>query len=336
MRELQGTWLGAALDDHRVYVTGWFQLSFTPSTDAASNQPMLRNDRVNPWRNWAMDNSYRRGKRKLLGLCCLGAGLLTAAAAPAGAQAQKVVPPGTPVTITVVPAAAPAPPVSIALGSRHGHVTPARHGCTHTGGGNTDVAQPGPDTLVVTMSGVVVAYGSPKGGSAAMNFDLEQCFEVSFDSPKVKKAKLTLEARVIGLLRSHCKGGSAGFDNACASVTSSGAALVQLCLEPHAVGGGENLSVNDRDGAAGVGNLPAGKYTFHQTFAINALGPKTLLPVKAPSAEFAPDPALDPLWISYKEPFHGAAKKDFGFQVTLKVADDSDSPGTENGADKLP
>jgi hypothetical protein len=41
---------------------------------------------------------------------------------------------------------------------------------------------------------------------------------------------------------------------------------------------------------------------------------------KSASAEFAPDPALDPLWISYWEPFHGAGKKDFGFQVILKVA----------------
>jgi hypothetical protein len=42
---------------------------------------------------------------------------------------------------------------------------------------------------------------------------------------------------------------------------------------------------------------------------------------------------------SYKEPFHGAAKKDFGFQVTLKVADDTDSPepakdGAKNGNGK--
>jgi hypothetical protein len=45
-----------------------------------------------------------------------------------------------------------------------------------------------------------------------------------------------------------------------------------------------------------------------------------LLTCKAASAEFAPDPALDPLWISSFEPFHGASKKDFGFQVTIKVA----------------
>jgi hypothetical protein len=49
---------------------------------------------------------------------------------------------------------------------------------------------------------------------------------------------------------------------------------------------------------------------------------RSLMPCQAASAEVAPDPALDPLWICYWESFHGAAKKDFGFQVTLKVAAD--------------
>ena len=56
-----------------------------------------------------------------------------------------------------------------------------------------------------------------------------------------------------------------------------------------------------------------------QTFTLAARSDCFLF--KRPSAEFAPDPALDPLWISYWEPFHGAIKKDFGFQVTLKVSD---------------
>jgi hypothetical protein len=73
----------------------------------------------------------------------------------------------------------------------------------------------------------------------------------------------------------------------------------------------------------------AGKYTLHQLFGITAAHSRSLLPCKAASAEFAPDPALDPLWISYWEPFHGANKKDFGFQITLKVA-----PETETGPEK--
>src|SRR5437016_11850457 len=85
------------------------------------------------------------------------------------------VPPGTPVTITVTAGAAPPPPVSITLGARHAHVTPDRAGFTHTGAGNIDVAQPAPDVVVVTMTGVAVAGGHPaKASLAAMNFDLTQ------------------------------------------------------------------------------------------------------------------------------------------------------------------
>ena len=54
---------------------------------------------------------------------------------------------------------------------------------------------------------------------------------------------------------------------------------------------------------------------LHQQFHILAGAPQALLPCKASSAEFAPDPALDPLWISYWEPFHGTAKKDFGSRL---------------------
>lgn len=245
-------------------------------------------------------------------------------------QAPTPIPPGTPVTITVTPAAAAAPPVSINLLNRHGHVTPERCGCTHTGGGNIDVQQPSPDTLVITMRGVAVAAGHPcKGSSASMNFDLEQCLEITFDDPKVKKAKLTMDARVIGLLRSHCKGGAAAVSNACASLGAEGIEAITLTLPPHSVGGGENLSINDHEGPVTV-PVSAGKYTLHQTFVIVADHPRGL--GKASSAEFAPDPALDPLWISYKEPFHGAGKGDFGFQLTIKVVDDSAANGNGDAA----
>src|SRR5205814_3948182 len=93
-------------------------------------------------------------------------------------------------------------------------------------------------------------------------------------------------------------------------------------VPPHSVAGGENLSVNCHEGPVSV-PVAAGPYTLHQVFAVAAQHRHSVLPCKAASAEFAPDPALDPLWISYWEPFHGAVKKDFGFQVTIKVADDT-------------
>jgi hypothetical protein len=256
--------------------------------------------------------------------------LLCLAAPLARAQEKAVVPQGGVVNVTVT-TAAPAPPVSITLHERHGHVTPVKGKCTHTGGGLIDVAQSSPDTVVVTMTGVVIANSS-------MTFDLEQAFEVSFDNPKLKKANLTVEGRVLGLLRGEPKG-CARYADACASlgiagaeavpapgvpcpphanVPIAGAELVTLCVPPHNICGCDSLSVNDHDGPKKISIQP-GKYVLHQTFTIAA--ESSCFFCKRPSAEFAPDPALDPLWISYWEPFHGVSKKDFGFQVTLKVSE---------------
>jgi hypothetical protein len=269
----------------------------------------------------------RMNRRMMLGL-----GVMTAAGlVPAMGQDPKPVPvaPGQPLNITVT-TAAPAPDVSIVMGPRSGKVVPVRTGCTHTGGGNIDVQQPSPDTLVVTMSGVAVAYGSPFGGaSAAQVFDLCQQFEVSFDKPTVKAAKLTIEGRVIGFLRAE----KLGTADECASATLAGptGGLLALQMPNHSVCGGETLGVNDKEGPVGVVIPAAGKFSLTQSFRVSASMPKTLLHCKAPSAEFAPDPALDPLWISYKEPFKGASKKDLGFQVIVKVAPEDVPPPPANG-----
>jgi hypothetical protein len=214
-----------------------------------------------------------------------------------------------------------AAPPTILLYERHGHVTPQRHGFQHTGGGNIDIAQPTPDVLIITMTGVAVAGPHPCQDSvAAMDFDLEQCFEIS--GPKeAKNLKLKVEVRVIGLLRSpHHSKGVAEESGACATVACGPVAMVTVCAPAHSVGGGDNLSINDHEGPVAVPITP-GKYTLHQVFHVAVSHPHGLIG-KAVSAEFAPDPALDPLWISYWEPFHGAIKKDFGFQVVIRVAAD--------------
>jgi hypothetical protein len=225
--------------------------------------------------------------------------------------------------VPVLAMAAPPPPVSIKLGKRTAHAMPIRQGFTHTGGGNIDVQQPTPDTIVVTLTGVAVAGGHPvKESIAQLTYDICQDIEISFDDPKVKKAKLTMEGRVIGLLRSHKRGGLAAVHAACASVNADDKSLISFCVEERAVRDGDNLSINYKEGPCSVSVLP-GVLSLHQKLCISATHPQRLFPCKPASAEFAPDPALDPLWISYWEPFHGAAKKDFGFQVTLTLSDDT-------------
>ena len=107
---------------------------------------------------------------------CLALSLLSLATplCLVSAQEKVPVPPSGEVKVTVTAGVAPPPPVSITLHERHGHVTPIKGRCTHTGGGLIDVASPAPDTVIATMSGAVVA-------NAVMRFDLDQCFEVSFD-----------------------------------------------------------------------------------------------------------------------------------------------------------
>jgi hypothetical protein len=256
-------------------------------------------------------------------------GLLIAGTAQAQQSPGVIVQPGKPIEIRVAPATAPAPPVSITLASRHGHATPHRLGCCHTGGGNIDVSQPSSDTVVITMSGVAVAASTALcSGSAGMDFDLSQDFEISFDKPDLKAAKVTVEARAIGLLRSHSGGGVAELTHGQVSIGRQNGDVVSLAMPDHSAADGENLSINDHVGPVSA-PISAGKFTLCQTVHFLASNPKCLLPCKASSAEFAPDPALDPLWISYWEPFHGASKKDFGFQITLKVAADGESTESE-------
>jgi hypothetical protein len=247
-----------------------------------------------------------------LALSLLG---LAAAASSAPAQEKAAVPAGGTVNVTVT-SGTTAPPVSIILHERSGHVTPCKGKCVHTGGGLIDVTSPSPDTVVITMQGLVLA-------NAAMRFDLDQCFEVSFDDPKVKKAKLTVEGRVVGVLRGECCG-CAEFSDACAHVSCEAGAGASISVPPQSICKCAGLGVNDHDGPRCLPAVPCCKYTLNQTFSISAHSKCCLC--KKPSADFAPDPALDPIWISFFEPFHGIKKDTFGFQVTLKVA-----PETEEG-----
>jgi hypothetical protein len=231
------------------------------------------------------------------------ASLFSLTMAAVGLAADEKVKPETP------------PPAAITLLDRHGHATPHRAGFQHTGAGNIDVAQPAPDTVLITMTGVAVAGPHPYRDSAAsMDFDLSQDFEITLDKPEGRKVTLTVDARVIGLLRSEAKGRGSAEESGAVSVGGGPAEGVELVVPVC----GESLSINDHAGPVTLVVRP-GRYTLRQCFHVGVSHAHGLCG-KAWSAEFAPDPALDPLWISYFEPFHGANKKDFGFQVTVKVS----------------
>ena len=167
-----------------------------------------------------------------------------------------------------------------------------------------------------------------KDSLASLNFDLVQSFDFTPADLKPVSAKLVLEARALGLLRSYRSGcchktfGSAEMSEASATVSTDCEERLALALEPHAVAGGDDLSINDHGGPVEAPVTP-GRYILHQRFVISAAHARSLLPCGHASAEFAPESALDPLWLGNRESFHGLAKKDLDFQVSLRVVVDA-------------
>jgi hypothetical protein len=252
-----------------------------------------------------------------------------------GVCAQEGLAPSPPATRVLAPAGPPLLAV-ISLGPRHGHAVPSRCGHSHTGNGNIDVAQPAPDTVVITMTGTAAAGANPcKASEAAQSFDLCQDFEVTFVSPKLKRAKLVVVARVIGLLRSACKGGGTAEEGpGCATVSTGEIPLLTVCAPRHAVADGENLSINDHSAPCELPIAP-GSFTLHQTFTVSATYPRTWCPGKN-VAEFGSDAGLDKLWLGTRDPFSGASKTDFGFRVTLKVVEDTSASLPADAPEPLP
>src|SRR5262249_30351988 len=136
---------------------------------------------------------------------------------------------------------------------------PSKQGVAFVNGGIINVSQPNPTTLVVSMTGLTATNADLcRQSIARYSFDLTQSFEVAFNMPRIKSARLTLEGTVIGLLRtSHepythkmqKKCGTASTDSATASVTvCDGPGVVALALPGRAAGCCEDLSVYNHEG----------------------------------------------------------------------------------------
>jgi len=229
------------------------------------------------------------------------------------------------------PVPVPAPPYTILLHSRGAAVTPEKSKNSETGGGYIQVTQVEPNAVLILMRGAVAARADHKDGSAAMQFELNQDFEIVPAPPRkdvvVRPPKMVLSAWVIGTLNTTApEGGMAQQAPGCAEILAAGTPLLKICVNPHTVSGGQNLLVNDRFGPVEAPAAPCIGYTLHQTFALSANQPKTVCHPGFAAADFDPDPRLDNLWNPVLKPFRAVPHKDFGFQVLLRVAENVPPP----------
>jgi hypothetical protein len=258
-----------------------------------------------------------------------GARLLVAGLALAGLLAGR--PAARAQTPAAKPAAAAGPVVVLRPTQREGLVAPVHTGSALTGGGAVTLAQPAPDTLVLNVTAAAAAKANPcQPSTASVDANVEQQFEVVFPAG-VKPARLVLEARLSGLLRSEdcdcclvscvggkCgKSGSAELVQAAASLHCGAESLATIAFPPKGVAGRDALAVNLAEGPVCVPVGP-GCHTLHLTLRLSAEQPKALCPHIA-SAEFAPPPALPPNWIHTPDPFGGLDRTGLGFQVVVRV-----------------
>jgi hypothetical protein len=228
-----------------------------------------------------------------------------------------------------------AAPYEFILRSRSASVTPVRTKDAQTGGGFIQVLQVEPNLMLVLMRGTVAAgvgmagSGHHRDGLAALQFDLNQDFEVVPTRAGLRPPRLILSAWLIGALLSSQapdEGGTASQSPACAVIKSGDQPLLNLCIKPHGVGGGQNLLVNDRMGPMEMTIAPGG-YCLHQTLEICASQPKTFCHSGAAAAEFDPDPRMDSRWNDVLRPFRAVPHRDFGFRIILQVVEEPTAAG---------
>jgi hypothetical protein len=223
-----------------------------------------------------------------------------------------------PAALSQAPPAKAAPTVVLRATQREGLVSPVRQGSALTGGGAVAVAQPSPDTLVLTLTGVAAAKANPCGTSlATLEAWLAQNVEVVLPGGGTS-ARLIVEGRLNGLLRSAgTKSGSAEMVSATAAVLCGGQQLANLELGPRGAAGCDALAVHLAQGPVCV-NVGPGCHTVQLNLRLSAAQGKAFLPHIA-SAEFAPPPALPANWVRNPDPHNGVDRSGLGFQITIRA-----------------
>lgn len=232
-------------------------------------------------------------------------------------------------TAVALPAA---PPYQIVLRSRHAAVTPQRtQHETQTGGGSILVEQPEPNTIYFNMAGSAVVGSDHHRTAATLDFQLDQELEIIATRPNVRPPRIGMIGRVVGTLQvTHpgkcCKPcGMADQGPAGASLCLGETELLCVSVPTSGVICGQELSINHQVGPVEcVGDV--GCYHLNGTFRISATQGQGVFHRQFAVADFDPAPQLDAFWADALKPFRAVPRRDFGFQLVVRVVEDPAGP----------
>jgi hypothetical protein len=229
-------------------------------------------------------------------------------------------------------------PYQILLRSRRAEVTPNRTREAQTGGGAILVEQPEPNTIVVTMRGAAVAGSECRGGSATLDFNLEQDLDIIATRKGLRPPRIGMVGRVVGTLQvtdpGHCfKGsgkscGNADQGPAAATLSMGETNLLTLNVQPEAASVGQELSINHREGPVEA-STSVGSYRLTGIFRIGVTQSRNVWHRQAAVADFDPAPQLDGSWADALRPFRAIPRQDFGFKLILRVVESAAPAGAE-------
>ncbi len=225
------------------------------------------------------------------------------------------------------------PAYQIVLRSRHAQAMPAKSPLAQTGGGWIAVAQPEPNTIIITMGGSAVVGSAMHGSVAGVHFELAQDFDIIPLRSNVRPPRVGMIGRVVGTLQLSDPGklghycGSAQQGPAVASLALGEMNVLSLDVQPSAVECGQDLSINHQSGPVEsptvASTAEVGSYRLTATFDLSANQGKGVFHRHYAVADFDPAPQLDAFWADALKPFRAVPRENFGFTLVVRVVEDA-------------
>jgi hypothetical protein len=176
--------------------------------------------------------------------------------------------------------------------------------------------------------------GSPAADSylgctstATQTFRLVQELDVACSDPAVSNVALSLDSTLAGYVRSVRRAG-AGVRAAGVSIApSSGTAPpLEQVHQPLGSSGSDARLCNQHLPRVQAPAMPLGRYVLTADFVLDTTASGVCNAHAV--ADFSPDTSLPAEWVRMRDPFQGASKKAFGFNVVVTAGPASAAPGT--------
>jgi hypothetical protein len=179
------------------------------------------------------------------------------------------------------------------------------------------------------MGGSAVVGSECHASAAGINFDLDQDLDIVPVRAGARQPRVGMVARLVGTLQVSepgqccCKPcGTAEQGPATACLALGGTSLLTVGIKPSCASCGQESSINFRDGPV-ESVATVGSYHLSGAFRIGVTQGKGVFHRQAAVADFDPSPQLDAFWSDILKPFRAVPRRDFGFQMVVRVVEDA-------------